>query len=819
MKNLVCHAFIVATLITTTGLAKDQPNILVIVADDLGFSDLGCYGGEIDTPHLDRLASNGLRLTRFYSTGRCCPSRASILTGYYPHRVGLGHMTKNLGRPGYMGRLTPGVKTIAEILNPAGYRSFIAGKWHLGTPNPTQHGFQEFYGTLVSAKTFWEESHMMRMSQVKGGQARSYADKQFYATDAVTDHAIDFLNDARSTPRNPWFLYLAYHAPHFPLHAPKEDIAKFKDHYQVGWDVIRERRLERMKRLGIVPGDTPLSPRSNYAHWDGRASGPNPAWNSLDKNRQLDLAQRMAVYAAMVHRMDSNIGRVIKDLSQHRELDNTLIVFLSDNGACGEWDPFGFDGASGPTNRLHTGKQLDLMGSQQSNHSVGSGWANASNTPWRLYKQYNHEGGIRGPCIMHWPTVIKGDQAGKINNRVAHIIDLLPTIADAAGPHTAPLPEDLPGQSLTRHLKDEPIQPRSLYFEHQGNRAINNGRWKLVALRDQPWELYDLQTDPVELNDVARDYPDQVKALSDQWNAWAKANHVTPLPEDLRADYLAKIGENLPGAVGLLRRLGSGFKSTQGPSIGSNGEVYFTDIPNKRVYRWTQESGSELYWQGEDYAAGATYYRNGRLLITAKAIHAIVDITYPDNPRIVVDKFNGKPLNGPNDLWIAPNNSIYFTDPLPDPNQRKAVQDGGYVYHVDSTGLNIRRVSQNLFRPNGIVGSEDGTKLYVAALPLGFTFKYTIRQDGSLTPRRVAADEGSGGLAVDQFGNVYITRQSVKVYAPTVDKIAEFTLPETPSNVTFGGTLGRTLFITAGTGLYSLEMNVRGNHSEPNNER
>ncbi|MDF1826651.1 MAG: sulfatase-like hydrolase/transferase, partial [Verrucomicrobiales bacterium] len=255
-----------------------RPNILYILADDLGFSDLGCFGGEIETPVLDTLAEGGVRLTQFYNTGRCCPSRAAILSGQYPHRVGLGHMTTNdLGRPGYRGVISDEAQTIGQALAPTGYRSFISGKWHLGTPDPTKNGFEEFYGTLVSAKRFFDPDHLVRFPE--GRKAREYPEDEFYATDAVTDHAIDFLHLARETPEKPWFLYLAYHAPHFPLHAPKEEIAKYADRYNDGWDKLREERLQRMKQQGIVPDSTLLSPRSTWQNYGETKTGTNPAWD------------------------------------------------------------------------------------------------------------------------------------------------------------------------------------------------------------------------------------------------------------------------------------------------------------------------------------------------------------------------------------------------------------------------------------------------------------------------------------------------------------------------------------------------------------
>ncbi|MBN2590082.1 MAG: arylsulfatase [Sedimentisphaerales bacterium] len=517
-----------------------RPNILLIVADDLGYSDLGCYGGEIQTPNLDTIANNGIKLTRFYSTGRCCPSRASILTGLYSHRAGLGYMVSNLGQPGYRGRIADDAVTIGQALQLANYRTFISGKWHLGTNDPTQYGFEEFFGTLVSAQTFWDPNHYVRLP--RGHNVRQYEEGEFYGTNALTDNAIDFINEGRKTPDKPWFLYLAYNSPHFPLHAPKEDIAKYADKYEVGWDEIREKRHEKMKELGIISKDTKLTPRSPYTNWGERETKQNPAWQDLPEDRKKDLARRMAIFAAMVDIMDRNIGRLVTDLKNNNELENTLIIFISDNGACAEWDPIGFDGRTGPNNVLHTGEQIDTMGSAGTYHSVGSGWANASNTPWRLYKHYNHEGGISGPCIVHWPAGLK--RHGDIDNRPSHLIDLMPTILEAAkatypkelnGLKTAPLA----GTSMLPLLRGKKVEERVLCFEHEGNRAIIDGRWKLSALRDKQWELYNIENDRTELNDLALEHPEIVEKLDLQWNEWAKENQVTPLIKNFRVGYLS----------------------------------------------------------------------------------------------------------------------------------------------------------------------------------------------------------------------------------------------------------------------------------------
>lgn len=532
--------FVFALILSVPGAvpllgAAEKPNILYILADDLGFSDLGCFGGEINTPVLDGLASGGVRLTQFYNTGRCCPSRASLLSGQYPHRVGLGHMTTNdLGQPGYRGVISSEAQTIAEVLLPSGYRSFISGKWHLGTDDPTKHGFEEFYGTLVSAKRFFDPDHLVRLPE--GRKAREYREGEFYATDAVTDHAIDFLRLARETPDRPWFLYLAYNAPHFPLHAPKEEIARYADRYLEGWDTLREERLKRMKQEGIVPDSTLLSPRSTWQNYGETETGTNPAWDSLPEDRRLDLARRMAIYAAMIDRLDQQVGRVIEDLKKADELENTLIVFTSDNGACFEWDPFGFDIVSSNQNVLHRGDAIEKMGGPGTFHSVGSGWANAGNTPWRMYKHFNHEGGIASPGIVHWPNGLQASP-GSINHEPAHIIDLLPTAASVSGTLYQGV-MSLPGRDLVAQINEGTNEERILFFEHQGNRAVRQGKWKLVAFDDRPWELYDFSVDRTELNDLSGKYPEKVEELNAAWETWADENQVTPLPKDLGVKYL-----------------------------------------------------------------------------------------------------------------------------------------------------------------------------------------------------------------------------------------------------------------------------------------
>jgi arylsulfatase A-like enzyme len=408
-----------------TAYGEQPPHVLLIVADDLGFSDLSCFGGEIRTPHLDRLAQNGLRMTRLYNSARCCPSRAAILTGQYPHRVGLGHMVQDLGQPGYRGQLADSAVTVGQVLQQAGYRTFMAGKWHLGTDDPTRHGFEEFFGTLISARTYWKPDGFLRLPRDRA--PRTLAPGDFHATAAVTDYALDFLQLARQTPDQPWFLYLAYHAPHFPLHAPAELIQRYVSVYEMGWDAMRSKRLERMGGPGTY-------------------------------------------------------------------------------------------------------------------HSVGSGWANASNTPWRMYKHYCHEGGIRTPGVIHWPATLQSP--GRIEHRPGHVIDLLPTLIDVmsvageAPDRQVTLPIAPAGRSLLPLWRGDPVEPRLLFVEHEGHRAVFDQRWKLVAVRGEPWELYDLENDPTELADVSADQPEIVERFQAAWDRWAEENQVTPFPRDYRVQYL-----------------------------------------------------------------------------------------------------------------------------------------------------------------------------------------------------------------------------------------------------------------------------------------
>ncbi len=555
--------------------AANKPNILIILADDLGWSDLGCYGGEIRTPNLDSLAAGGLRFTQFYTSTRCCPSRASLLTGLYPHQAGIGLMTsdqaakypgagdKGEAFPGYRGALNANCVTIAQVLKPTGYRTAAAGKWHVGNSEPpTKRGFDDFYGFVGGyGVDSWEPRMMKRLPE--GRPQRSYQPGEFFATDAITDHALDFLADMRKAGA-PWLLYVGYQAPHFPVQSKREDMTGYPEIYARGWDKIREQRLTKQKKIGLLPESTALTPRSKITHpvasrrlgsWTD--DGNNPAWDSLPADRRADLAQRMAVFAGMVTGMDRNIGRLIADLRASGQLDNTLILFLSDNGACAEWEPFGFEmlptpnpvpgtginqGTQALPNKLYRGDELATMGQAGSFPSYGSGWANACNTPWRLYKHYGHEGGIGTPLIAHWPAAVgKEKDNGRFVREPAHLIDLMATCVDITG---AKYPAEwigkkilpMEGVSLRPLLAPSAgnpasLSPRLLAWEHEGNRAIREGQWKLVSLATAPWELYDMEADRLEMNDLAASQPERVKDMSAKWEVWAKRTNVLPRPE------------------------------------------------------------------------------------------------------------------------------------------------------------------------------------------------------------------------------------------------------------------------------------------------
>jgi arylsulfatase A-like enzyme len=516
-----------------------RPNVLVILADDLGYSDLACYGGEIPTPNIDALAAGGLKFTQVYNAARCCPSRASLVTGLYPHQTGIGSFVTPEPDPergpAYLGHLNDQCVTFAQVLKPAGYQTYMVGKWHMGAPGPIEHGFDEFYGfTRGYAQDQWSPEVYERLPSGRKPELQ-YPAGQFYATDAFSDYALEFLRQARQDERRPWLLYLAYSSPHFPLQAPSAARSAFVETYRHGWDLLREQRFARQKQLGLATDAWTLPPRDLVPLGDeektaGYAGQQNPAWEDLPADRREDLARRMAIFAAMVGRIDDGVGRIVAYLRQTGQLDNTLILLLSDNGACYEWGPFGFDGPRQHVPKTpHVGEALDGMGGPGTYLSYGSAWANLSNTPLRMYKHYDHEGGICTPMVVHWPRGIRDGHHWV--REPTHIMDIMPTLCEVGG---ASYPEQLgghaitpvEGMSLVPVLRGGVLPERPLFFEHQGARAMRQGRWKIVWSKYEPreitWELYDLATDRCETHDLAAKYPERTRAMAEAWLAWAR---------------------------------------------------------------------------------------------------------------------------------------------------------------------------------------------------------------------------------------------------------------------------------------------------------
>jgi arylsulfatase A-like enzyme len=519
-----------------------RPNVIVILVDDMGWSDISSYGSEIATPNLDALAANGTRFTQFYSTPRCSPSRASLLTGLYPHEAGMGHLD-NVIRPGSLGttgRLNDRSVTIAEVLRDAGYFTAMSGKWHLGQNNgtaPWARGFdrvlslraggmyfpnQDFPGaddTLTSRahEPLWLDGKATPRDAPIFGQ-------HWYATYLWTDFALKFIDDARSASK-PFFLYLPHNAPHFPLMAPEELIARHRGRYRAGWDRLREDRYRRQISLGLIDPTWPLSPRE----------ASSPAWDSLSDEIKDRFDHQMAVYAAMVEAIDISVGTLVQGLDQRGLLDNTLIFFMSDNGANAETGPAGrFDGVppGGPNSNLY----------------LGMNWAALGSTPFRRFKHFTFEGGISTPLVVHWPAGISATRRNTLVREPAQLIDIMPTVVDVTG---ATYPQEFKGHaihpmegvSLRAAFAGQPLgRTRPLFWEHEGNRAVRSGNWKIVSTFPGTWALYDMAADRVERQDLAPQHPDIVRTLAAEWDAWARRTNVDPWPGPV----LQPWGDNMP---------------------------------------------------------------------------------------------------------------------------------------------------------------------------------------------------------------------------------------------------------------------------------
>jgi arylsulfatase len=543
-----------ASLLAVSVNAASRPNIMLIMIDDVGYSDLHCFGSSIQTPNVDSLAKEGLRFTQFYNGARCCPTRAALMTGLYAHQTGIGHMSwADNGYDGYRGNLNHHCATIAEVLKASGYRTYMVGKWHLTKEDrlnsdrsdwPVQRGFEKFYGTIKGSGSYFDPMSLCRQNTwISPENDPEYKPKQFYYTDAISDNAVKYLQEHKQeSPDKPFFMYVAYTAAHWPLQAPEEAVAKYKGRFDAGYDALRKERFENLKKLGIVDPDWDITP--TIGDW------------STQKNKKWE-ARCMEVYAAMIDRMDQGIGRIVDELKRDGRLDNTLILFLQDNGACAEpgfhaplkkkapknlkpMAPEELQHHPTPPMQTRDGRWVksgtDVMaGGPDSYIAYGEKWANVSDTPFREYKHWVHEGGISTPLIAHWPKGISKKETGKMETQIGHIIDVMATCVDISG---VDYPKEfngkkikpLEGVSLEPAFEGKSLKRKSpLFWEHEENRAVRDGKWKLVAKKNEPWELYDMEKDRTEMHDLAAKHPEKVQELSKAWDEWAKRADVLPL--------------------------------------------------------------------------------------------------------------------------------------------------------------------------------------------------------------------------------------------------------------------------------------------------
>lgn len=513
---------------SSAAAATTRPNIILIMADDLGFSDIGCYGGEIATPHLDTLAKNGLRYTQFYNPGRCCPTRASLMTGLYPHQAGVGHMVDayaaarraDFKSPAYTDRLSPLAPTIAEVLKPAGYRTFMVGKWHLGyRPEewPAARGFDRSFAMIEGAMNYYGYGPQHSLPQGEQGTLPMVVDhvaftpphEGFFTTDAFTDHAIRSIRETCDGAA-PFFLYFAHNAPHWPLHARPETIAKYRGKYRAGWDQIREQRYEKLRKEDVIHSGWPLAPRpANLPPWVDLPVEKKEVWDSW-----------MAVYAAQVEEMDTAIGRLLAALRETGQEKNTLILFFSDNGGAAER----------PVKTIADAP----LGSREHYEGYAIDGAHVSSAPFRKTKKFTHEGGISSPLIAYWPAGIPAARHGQWVTDPGHVIDIMATCLDIAGV-TLPKewnggrPTAVQGISLARTFAGRTLErAEPLFWEHEGHRAVRHRDWKLVASFNEPWELYNLAADRTEMTNLASVHPETVERLSASYTSWAAAAGVKP---------------------------------------------------------------------------------------------------------------------------------------------------------------------------------------------------------------------------------------------------------------------------------------------------
>ena len=525
----------------------NQPNFILILADDMGYSDLGCYGSEINTPNIDSLASTGVRFSQMYNSARCCPSRAALLTGLNPQQTGVGHMVSTFGQPNsitvpaYQGYLNETSATIPEVLKTNGYNTYMSGKWHVGGgydltdastwnpgdkthPTPTQRGFDEFFGIVAGAANFFHPRTLMKNDEILDIDT-----SDFYLTDAISENAVSMLETSRKDNK-PFFMHVAYTAPHWPLHAYEEDIAKYVGKYKHGWDQIRTSRHEELKGMGILDSRWEISPRDS-------SSRP---WNTVEEQEWEDL--RMAVYAAMIDRMDQGIGKILAKLRELELDENTVVMFLSDNGGCAEFlaeeterpTPLQYSTPTPDGRKIQIGNSRDFKpGPDDTFMSYDLPWANASNTPFRLFKRWTHEGGISTPFILNWPQKIKNPS---IVHDPTHIIDIAATIYEAAN---ATYPKEYGGNLITP-LEGESFlkvtdsanwnRRKPIFWEHEGSRAMRDGEWKLVSEVGEGWELYNMSEDRTELSNLAEKEKDRLSKMRNSYLEWMQRCGVEEWP-------------------------------------------------------------------------------------------------------------------------------------------------------------------------------------------------------------------------------------------------------------------------------------------------
>jgi len=507
--------------------ADTPPNVVVILVDDMGWSDIGPYGSEIATPNLDALAAGGLRYTQFYNTGRCSPTRASLLTGHYPHQAGMGHLDNKVikGHLGFQGKIADTSVTIAEVLKDAGYFTAMTGKWHLGHNHgttPPSRGFMRSLNLARGGVYYWNQTGSKGGAKLYlNGEEKDSNDPQFgewYGTYLWAEQGLKFIDEARSE-KKPFFLYLAHVAPHFPLMAPEEEIAKYRGKYLVGWDELRKARHQRQIEMGLVDAKWPLSERPSAV----------PAWTDVPEEKRKRFDDLMAIYAATITTMDRSVGMVVDGLRERGELDNTLILFISDNGGNAE---------SGPNGKY----EGDHPGDAHSNIFLGQNWATLNNTPFRRYKHWVHEGGAATPLIAHWPNGINASLNGTLNHQPGHVIDVMATVREItvaefptqfAGHDIAPMQ----GISLKPTFQGRETQRKSpIFFNHEDNKAVRDGKWKLVKVNRGKWELYDMEADRTETNDLSAQHTERVKDMTAAYENWARQTHVvstTAVPQNL----------------------------------------------------------------------------------------------------------------------------------------------------------------------------------------------------------------------------------------------------------------------------------------------